>query len=201
MHVLASCGKFGLTKKQLEPSRKTCHENLISPEIGGVSSPSCSKVVVYSSVRARTQCSPPLLAPPLGCGCILSSVHSLCDNVLMPFSRHWRPIYIPASWKVPFAVTRHIKPPRMATSTNEAQASLLDDRIVILDRHVAQAFPANKVFRTVSGILALVRVSVRFSPLRTFKLSALTDDLIRTRWLPTMNPSNSVTTVSTYVRP
>ena len=49
----------------------------------------------------------------------------------------------------------------MATRAHEAQASLLDDRIFILDRNLAEPFPADEVFKTVSAILALVRVSPR----------------------------------------
>ena len=46
----------------------------------------------------------------------------------------------------------------MAAPTAEAQASLLDDRIGILDKNAAEASPVSQVFRTVGAILALVRV-------------------------------------------
>ena len=51
------------------------------------------------------------------------------------------------------------KPARMATRTRKVHESLLDDRINILDGKAAGAPPgAKQVFKTVSDILALVRV-------------------------------------------
>ena len=47
----------------------------------------------------------------------------------------------------------------MATRTLEALASLLDDRIDILERDVTKYSPAKQVFETISTILALTRVS------------------------------------------
>lgn len=46
----------------------------------------------------------------------------------------------------------------MQTRTREAEVPLLDDRIDILNRNAGDASPANQVFRTVSTILALIRV-------------------------------------------
>ena len=46
----------------------------------------------------------------------------------------------------------------MATRTLEALASLLDDRIDILERDVTKYSPAKQVFGTISAILALTRV-------------------------------------------
>ena len=55
----------------------------------------------------------------------------------------------------------------MAAPAAEAQVSLLDDRIGILDRNAAEASPAGQVLRTVGAVLALVRVRALFlrSPL------------------------------------
>ena len=47
----------------------------------------------------------------------------------------------------------------MATRTLEALASLLDDRIDILERDVTKYSPAKQIFGTISAILALTRVS------------------------------------------
>jgi len=47
----------------------------------------------------------------------------------------------------------------METQTQEVKASL-DDRIGILNRNTVEVTPAKQIFRTASGILALVRVSV-----------------------------------------
>ena len=47
----------------------------------------------------------------------------------------------------------------MATRTRKTKASLLDDRIGVLKRNAAGAYPAQQIYRTVSGILTLVRVS------------------------------------------
>ena len=46
----------------------------------------------------------------------------------------------------------------MATRARKAKVLLIDDRIDILNRDVAETFPANQAFRAVNGILALVRV-------------------------------------------
>ena len=46
----------------------------------------------------------------------------------------------------------------MATPTREALASLLDDRIEILDRNATEPPLAGQVFGTVRAILASVRV-------------------------------------------
>ena len=55
--------------------------------------------------------------------------------------------------------TPYIEPVTMATRTHNVEASLLDDRIDALDRNAVEASPAKEVFRAVSAILALVRVS------------------------------------------
>ena len=52
------------------------------------------------------------------------------------------------------------RPTKMATSIQEAQRSLLDNRIHILDTATTEASPAKLVFRRVGTILALIRVSV-----------------------------------------
>ena len=48
----------------------------------------------------------------------------------------------------------------MTTRTRKAKASLLNDRIDILNKDAAETSAAKQVFRTVSATLALVRVSV-----------------------------------------
>ena len=48
----------------------------------------------------------------------------------------------------------------MATRTRKANATLFDDRINVLDRNAIETSPTKRIFRTVSAILALVRVSV-----------------------------------------
>ena len=58
----------------------------------------------------------------------------------------------------PFATTPNIKQLTMATPTREALASLLEDRIEILDRNTNSHLQAGQVFRTVGAILAFVRV-------------------------------------------
>ena len=92
----------------------------------------------------------------------------------------------------------HIRPLGMATLVGTDQASLLDDRINILDRNAADATPIQQVFSAVSGILVLVRVStLALHP----SWNGVSDhELIRTRWLPTKTLSNFPTTVSTYAR-
>lgn len=52
----------------------------------------------------------------------------------------------------------HTKPVIMAARTRKAEVPLVDDGIDILNEIAAEASPANKVFRTASAILALVRV-------------------------------------------
>ena len=47
----------------------------------------------------------------------------------------------------------------MATRTHKARVSLLKERSDILDNETVGASPAKEVFRTVSAILVLVRVS------------------------------------------
>jgi hypothetical protein len=47
----------------------------------------------------------------------------------------------------------------MATRTRKAKATILDDRIDILERNAVEVSPAKQVFGTVAAILALVRVS------------------------------------------
>jgi hypothetical protein len=47
----------------------------------------------------------------------------------------------------------------MATRTRKFEAPLLDDRIDVLNRNVAKASPAQQVYRSVSAILTLIRVS------------------------------------------
>ena len=46
----------------------------------------------------------------------------------------------------------------MGTRARRVKASLLDDKIDILNRSAVEASPAQQVYRTVSAILALVRV-------------------------------------------
>jgi len=46
----------------------------------------------------------------------------------------------------------------IATRTREARALTFDDKIDILERIAVEAFPTYQVFKTVSAILALVRV-------------------------------------------
>jgi len=46
----------------------------------------------------------------------------------------------------------------MMVETNTRK--ILDDRVNILDRNAVDASPAQQIFRTVSAILALTRVSV-----------------------------------------
>ena len=58
--------------------------------------------------------------------------------------------------------TPYTKSVKMATRTRKAKASLLDDRIDILDRSAVEVSPAKQVFKTVSTTLALVRVSTPF---------------------------------------
>ena len=67
----------------------------------------------------------------------------------------------------------------MAAQVSKVQVSLLDDRISILDTSVADNSPLKQVFRTVSAIIALVRVSSFSRPLMGFL--DLIDDLTRTR--------------------
>jgi len=60
--------------------------------------------------------------------------------------------------------TPYTKPAEMAPRTRKAlRASLLDDKIDILNRDADEASSAKQVFRTVSATLALVRVSAPFS--------------------------------------
>ena len=54
--------------------------------------------------------------------------------------------------------TPHIKPVIMGTRARRVKASLLDDKIDILNRSAVEASPAQQVYRTVSAILALARV-------------------------------------------
>ena len=89
----------------------------------------------------------------------MSGAHAL-GSALAPYTIHTAGA---ASWTPPSASALRTKPPRMATHAHEAQISLLNDRIVILDRNLVDAFPANEVFRAVSDILALVRVGPRSS--------------------------------------
>jgi len=56
-------------------------------------------------------------------------------------------------------IMSHTKQLTMATRTHEVKA-FLDDRIDILDRNAVEVPPAKRIFRTASGILSLVRVSV-----------------------------------------
>ena len=49
----------------------------------------------------------------------------------------------------------------MTTHTRNTKASLLDDKVTTLNRNAVDASPAKEVFKTVSAILALVRVSAR----------------------------------------
>ena len=60
------------------------------------------------------------------------------------------------------ACSPHTKPAKMATRTRKAKASLLDDRINILNKDAVEASPAKLVFKTVSTTLALVRVGAPF---------------------------------------
>ena len=53
----------------------------------------------------------------------------------------------------------------MAARTRRAKVSRINDKIDILNRNAAKTFPANQVFRTVSVILSLVRVSARSAPI------------------------------------
>ena len=53
----------------------------------------------------------------------------------------------------------------MAARTRRAKVSRINDKIDILNRNAAETFPANQVFRTVSVILSLVRVSARSVPI------------------------------------
>ena len=57
--------------------------------------------------------------------------------------------------------TPHAEPLIMATPTPNIKVSL-DDRIDALDRNAVEASPAKQVFKTVSVILALIRVSRLF---------------------------------------
>ena len=59
----------------------------------------------------------------------------------------------------------------MTTRTLETLASLLDDRIDILERDVTKYPPAKQVFRTISAILALERVSA-LAPIHSWTLSS-----------------------------
>ena len=67
----------------------------------------------------------------------------------------------------------------MAAHVSKVQVSLLDDRISILDTSMADNSPLKQVFRTVSAIIGLVRVSAFPRPLMGFL--DLIDDLTRTR--------------------
>ena len=53
----------------------------------------------------------------------------------------------------------HSRLPNMATHSLEVLASLLDDRINILEKDVTKYSPAKQVFGTIGAILALARVS------------------------------------------
>jgi len=64
----------------------------------------------------------------------------------------------------------------MATRTRKAEASLLGDRIDILNRDAVELSAAKQIFRTVSTTLALVRVG---APL-CVRLWILTDNRTRT---------------------
>ena len=67
----------------------------------------------------------------------------------------------------------------MAAHVSKVQVSLLDERISILDTSMVDNSPLKQVFRTVSAIIALVRVSAFSRPLMGFL--DLIDDLTRTR--------------------
>ena len=67
----------------------------------------------------------------------------------------------------------------MATRSLEALASLLDDRIGILERDVTKYSPVKQVFGTISAVLALARVSAL--ALFTRGLSHLIDCSIQDR--------------------
>jgi len=66
----------------------------------------------------------------------------------------------------------------MATRTRKAEAQLLYDRINILSRCTVGTSPADQVFRTVSSILTLVRVSTRFAPIYEPPLMVQQDKMI-----------------------
>ena len=53
----------------------------------------------------------------------------------------------------------------MAAHVPKVEASLLDDRINILDTNMVDGSPLKQVFGTVSAIIALVRVSAFSRPL------------------------------------
>ena len=59
----------------------------------------------------------------------------------------------------PISTVPHTKPVTMATRRHNAKASLLDDKIDILNRNTVEVSSSEQVFRTTSAILALVRVS------------------------------------------
>lgn len=56
----------------------------------------------------------------------------------------------------------HTKPVVMATRTRRGKTSILNDRIDILNRNVAETSPAKEIYRIVIIILTLVRVSPLF---------------------------------------
>jgi len=55
--------------------------------------------------------------------------------------------------------TPYPKPITSGAHARKTRVSLLDDKIDILDRGAVEASPVKQVFRTVSAIIALVRVS------------------------------------------
>ena len=59
--------------------------------------------------------------------------------------------------------------------THEAEVSLIDGRIEILNRNAVKASPAKRVFRTVSAILALVRVGapILYLPMNYHSISLM----------------------------
>jgi len=60
------------------------------------------------------------------------------------------------------------------TRVREVEASLLDGRIDTLNRNAVEAYPAKQIFRTVSAILALVRVSaLLLRPSANFQISLM----------------------------
>ena len=71
----------------------------------------------------------------------------------------------------------------MAARTRKGQAALLDDKLDILDRKAAAAFPSTQqVLKIVSGILTLVRASALvLLPSANSQILDLMDDSTRTR--------------------